>query len=393
MTRVAHVVGLLSAVLIARPAASQPPAQTVAATSSVRSLAFSDDGSRLAAGIMPPGRGGVVVVWDVSTRKVVSRYDRAGESPSVVFTPDGKSLVLANGRAAPTLLDPATGEKIGDLGLFPAEITSVQRAADGQWLGHGKDNQIHLWDPAGKKVVRSFGTGKRIYSWAVSPKGEWLFVAGEGGDKLWTLKTGDEADIFKAREGIVSRGVFMTDDRLLIGNNMWIHRVLEIPSGKELMRFKNEGGPDVIAYSPAAGMMANRFSSDKRVGLTPLPLRPPTGTEKTKIATLLKDCDSDDYPTREKAAAALVEVGPGAEPLLRQAMTDGPSAEVRMRARVARETILNKAKFRLSGHTEEIRPTVFSPDGKLIATGGADGLVILWDPSTGKELARLTAAD
>jgi WD40 repeat protein len=33
-----------------------------------------------------------------------------------------------------------------------------------------------------------------------------------------------------------------------------------------------------------------------------------------------------------------------------------------------------------------------SPDGKVLAIGGADGLVILWDPGTGKELARLNAA-
>jgi WD40 repeat protein len=33
----------------------------------------------------------------------------------------------------------------------------------------------------------------------------------------------------------------------------------------------------------------------------------------------------------------------------------------------------------------------FSPDGKLFATGGQDGLVILWDPATGKEVARLSA--
>ena len=62
-----------------------------------------------------------------------------------------------------------------------------------------------------------------------------------------------------------------------------------------------------------------------------------------------------------------------------------------MRARVARETILNKPKVRLAGHTDEIRPMVFSPDGKLFATGAADGLVILWDPASGKEVARLNA--
>jgi WD40 repeat protein len=87
-----------------------------------------------------------------------------------------------------------------------------------------------------------------------------------------------------------------------------------------------------------------------------------------------------------------LDVGPAIEPLLRQAMTDGPSAEVRMRARVAREALLNKPRFRLAGHADEIRPIVFSPDGKVVATGGTDGLVILWDPAAGKERARLNAA-
>jgi WD40 repeat protein len=387
---------LLAAIttLVAIPASAQPPAKAAAITPAVRSLAFSDDGSRLAAGVMPPGRGGVVLVWDVSTRRLASKYDRAGESPVVTFAADGKAIALANGRKALTVIDPATGEKTDELGPFPSEVTNVQRARDGQWLAQGKDNRIHLWNTAEKKLTRSFGSGKRVYAWAVSPKGGWLFAGGEDGDKLWNLKSGEEAaDVFKARPGSVSRGVFMADDRLLVGNNMGTHRVLEIPSGKELLRFKNEGGPDIIAYSPAAGLMANRYSMDMRFGIAALPVRPPTDAEKDRLAALLKECDSDDYPTREKAAAALVEVGPAVEPLLRQAMADGPSAEVRMRARVARDALLNKPKFRPAGHADEIRPIVFAPDGKLVASGGADGLVILWDTATGKEMARLNAAE
>jgi WD40 repeat protein len=392
MTRSVALVGLLA--LVADGWAADPPTKKASAEPPVvRSLSFSPDGTRLAAAAMPKDRGGLVVVWDVATRKLVSKYDRAGESPTAVFSPDGKVLAVANGRAILTLVDPATGQKAGELGPFPSELTGVAPAGAGKWVALGKDGVIRLWDEKEKKVAREFGGLKRVYSWAVSPKGEWLFAGGEGGDKLWNLSTGAEAvELNKGRPGTASRGVFMTDDRLLVGTNMGTQKVFEVPSGKERLRFKNEGGTEGTVYSAAAGMMASRYYTDMRASLTPLAVRPPTDDEKARVSALLKECDSDDYASREKAAAALVEVGAAIEPLLRQAMTDGPSAEVRMRARVVREGLLNKPKFRLTGHADEVRPMTFSPDGKVFATGGADGLVILWDPATGKELARLTVA-
>jgi WD40 repeat protein len=380
-------------VLAAGHATAQPAVKASAESPAVRSLSFSPDGTRLVAAVVTPGGGGRVRIWDVAGRKLVCKSDKTGDLPTASFTHDGKAVVLADGKAVVTVLDPTTGKATGELGPFPSEVTSVTRGAKGQWLALGKDGAIRLWDVAEKKVLREFVTGKRMSAWSVSPNADWLFTAGDAGDKLWNLRTGEAvAGMFPARPGLTSRGVFMDDGRLLVGNNNGTHRIIEVPTGKELLRFKNEGGPDIIAYSSAAGLMANRYSMDTRAALTPVTLRPPTDAESERVATLLKACDSDDYPTREKAAAALLDVGPAIEPLLRKATTDGPSAEVRMRARVARENLLNKPKFQLAGHADEIRPMVFSPDGKLFATGAADGFVILWDPRTGKELARLSAS-
>jgi hypothetical protein len=361
----------------------------------VRTLSFSPDGTLLVAAVMPKDRGGMVFVWEVSSRKLVSKYDRAGESPTAAFAPDGKSVVIANGRKLLPVIDPKTGAKSGDLGPLPAEITAVAPAGPGKWVTLGKDNMFRLWDEKEKKVANELGGGKRVWSWGVSPSGKWLFVSfSETGDKLWDLTKGEEIQsAAKPQPGRVNVAAFVGEDRLLLGSNMGSHRLIELPSGKELLRFKNEGGTGAIAYSPKAGMLACRYYTSPVAGLTPMTLRTPTEAEKTRTAALLKECDSDDYLTREKAAAALVELGPAIEPLLKSAMTEGPSAEVRMRARVARETILNKPKHTLKGHQDEIRPMAFSPDGKLFVTGGADGLVILWDPTSGKEIERLNTGE
>jgi WD40 repeat protein len=380
----------LLAGLVVGPATAQPPAKK-GPSPSVRSLSFSPDGTRLAAAVAMPG-GGRVLVWDVAGWKRAAVSDKTGDTPNAVFAPDGKAIAVADGKATVTLIDATTGKTVGSVGPFPAEITAVVPGAKGQWVVLGKDWTFRLWDEGPKKVVHTVAWGKRVWGWAVSPGGAWLLISADTGERLWNLQTGEAVpEALQARQGIVNRGVFIGDDRFLGGNNNGTHRLFEIPSGKELLRFKNEGGPDVIAYSAAAGMMANRYSSDTRAGLTPLTFRAPTAAEADRVAALLKECDSDDYATRERAAAELPKLGPAVEPLLKKASADGPSAEVRMRARVARETLLNTPKFRLAGHTDEIRPMVFSPDGKVFATGGADGLVILWDPATGKELARLSA--
>src|SRR5262249_52836614 len=41
------------------------------------------------------------------------------------------------------------------------------------------------------------------------------------------------------------------------------------------------------------------------------------------------------------------------------------------------------------GHTDEVFATVFHPDGTRIASAGRDRAVWLWDPASGKEVARL----
>ncbi|HEV3136558.1 MAG TPA: serine/threonine-protein kinase, partial [Pirellulales bacterium] len=48
-------------------------------------------------------------------------------------------------------------------------------------------------------------------------------------------------------------------------------------------------------------------------------------------------------------------------------------------------------KLTLSGHKGEVYGVTFSPDGRLLVSGGQDGSIKFWDPRSGQELASLSA--
>ncbi|HKB02179.1 MAG TPA: hypothetical protein VKD90_08170 [Gemmataceae bacterium] len=383
---------LLFVLAVAPLAVAAEPPKPPADPASVRGLSFSPDGSLLAAAVAARGQPGRVLVWDVAGRKLVATSEVVGEVPTAVFAPDGKAVVVADGQKALTILDPKTARKTGEIAPFTFEAVGLAPAGPGKWVVRGKDDAFHLWDEKAQKATHEFPAGKGVWSSAVSPGGKWLFVNAGGADFLWDLTTGKEVAALpkpQPQSARVNAPAFLGEDRLLLGSNTGLHRIIELPSGKEAMRFQNEGGTGLMAYSPAAGMLAARSYKASAVALTPLTFRQPTDAEKARVAELLKECDSDDFATREKAAAALVQLGPAVEPLLKAASTEGPSAEVRMRARVARETMLGQPKFTLAGPGRELWAMAFAQDGKVLAAGGSDGVVIIWDPATGKELGRL----
>jgi hypothetical protein len=60
-------------------------------------------------------------------------------------------------------------------------------------------------------------------------------------------------------------------------------------------------------------------------------LKPAPGTERERLARLVKDLDADEFDAREKATAELGKLGAAAEGALRQALEGRPSAEVKQR--------------------------------------------------------------
>jgi WD40 repeat protein len=358
----------------------------------VRCVAFSPDGKLLAAGTGEPKEHGTVTLWDVATRAQVWRHQEDTGAAAIAFSPDGKALAVAVYGNAARLLDVATG-KVKTTLNHPKEVRAVAFSPDGKLLATACwDKLVRVWDLAtGTEKVTCRGHKDRIFSVEFSPDGKLLLSAGgDDGAKLWEAATGAEKRTFKHYYMPCAR--FSPDGRYVItGSYDGTSRVWDVGTGEARFRLSGTGGVHQLAFSEPAHLLAVcAFGRD--VTLFDLTFRAPTARDRERIRGLLAKLDDDSYDVREATSKELLDVGFVAEGELRRAAQEGKSVEVRLRARRLRQAVLSAPRARLRGHTAEVESVAFSAEGKLLASGGKDGTVRLWDLAALKETARWVAA-
>jgi WD40 repeat protein len=127
------------------------------------------------------------------------------------------------------------------------------------------------------------------------------------------------------------------------------------------------------------------------VKIFPLDLGQATPGDEKRISELMALWQDDRMEVRDKASEELTRLGNRTKPLLRQAIKESPSAEVRIRARAILKALGSpKALAALRGHHEDVLSCAFSHDGQVLATGARDGLMLLWDMATYQCKAQLT---
>ncbi len=102
-----------------------------------------------------------------------------------------------------------------------------------------------------------------------------------------------------------------------------------------------------------------------------LHLKSSASIDAGKVAAWVRQLDSDDYAQREKASAALADLGPAAEAPLREALEKAGSAEVRRR--LQRVLDGQEGEHRRHGHALEVLEMIGTPAARRLLAELAKG--------------------
>ncbi len=259
-------VGGFGEVSVFDAAGKQLKSKLAGPTEAVRALAYSFDGSLLAAGAGLPGRKGEVTVWK-NGEKVLRIEGHADCAYAIAFSPNAKLLATASYDKLIKLWDVATGKEVRTLKDHIDAVYALAFTPDGKRLISGSaDRSVKVWDVAsGEKLYTLSESTDAINAIALDPAGR--FAAAAGLDKsirVWALgeKVGTLVQTQIAHEDQILRLAWTGNvlvsaaaDRVLkffrlpeleeigvIGNQSdWVNGLAFSPNGKSLAVGRHDG--------------------------------------------------------------------------------------------------------------------------------------------------------
>jgi WD40 repeat protein len=368
----------------------------------VWSVALSADGQLLASG----GFDGTVRVWAASPesgwRLVATLEGHTSAVWGVALAADGQLLASGSGDGTARLWEASTGRLLATLHGHTSGVWSVALAADGRLLASGSgDGTARLWDvsaslergrpfaersadsgsspaapPSGGRLLATLqGHTSVVRGAALSADGQLLASAGfDGAVRLWEASTGRPLATLLGRTDGVRAVALAADGQLLASGSLdGAVRVWDASSGRPLTTLQGHVGTvRGVALAADAQLLASS-GEDGTVRLWDPRSACSAGQGASggqRLATL-------QGHTGGVWGVALSADG-------RLLASGGGDGAVRLW-----EASTGRLLRTLQGHTSGVWGVSLSADGQLLASGGGDGAVRLWDVSSGRLLATL----
>ena len=302
----------------------------------VDSLAFSADGKTLATAIW----GGNVLLWDVSRRRSQRPEVAIGGTEQIVH-PTANGHILATSRDSENV-------KIWELGK-PEPIAEFVEP-DTEW----RKSRIHklryeALSPTGQQFALCDCEGNfHVWNWASHKTPKHTLLTGRG------------------RDDVSYALAFSPDGKRLAGiAHEWTGRLWDINAQTKIAELSftlpSKPGGLGIAFSPRGDIIA---------GAQPGEIVLWDATDGKALIALPQPENQKPFALRFSPDGKYLVSGSWWQMGLKQ-------MPIRLWEVASGENL-----HTFWGHTTDVQCIAFSPDGRLLATGGHDGIIFLWDVST-----------
>ena len=339
-------------------------------------LAFAPGGRDLA---WVGGNENVVRFWDPATgREVRPQPGHRGAVGDAVFTCDGRSLLTVSEDRTLRFWDLATGAETRQVEASDDRIWFAALSADEKSLATGGGlRPARLWDAASGQMLREFAVPGEHFIWSgdLSPDGKTLATSDDTGVVFWDAATGGRRvaagrPMSRFESHMIKSLRFAPDGKSVatLGGD-WV-RFWDVAKAEEIRRFAlpNKGSPDGFMIDGARLV----FSPD---GSTLAATSERDGRIFLLDAATGRERGHLDGPqTRFKALA----FSPDGR-ILATGADNGRRVGRRDQAIRLWDVAGRKELGRVSGHRSYIRAVAFSPDGHRLVSASEDGTALVWD--------------
>ena len=378
----------------------------------LQSVAFSNDGRRIASVSGTFIFSGKLVVRDLKARRILMSRNQMHGGGGVAFLANGKQVVAVDSMDSRmkkvAIFDIKTGKELRS--FVPVGTTLRMMAIDqaGQRIAAvGLNRALWVWAVEDGSIMFKRKVPKHLTRLAFSPDGRQLITATKPEIYLWDSESGQFLDLFRGhRDTVLDIAFNQKGDRIVSCSNDQTVRIWNANHGAyplTVSAHRVDGvGPTGLAVSPD-GKRTVSIGLDRMIrvwhtetgsierewvldGEKPraVVFSPNGRWIETAIDKTVKVWESDSgklLHTVAKLSAATQAVSFDSQgKQLAVALADGTTMIFSVNAsRLVRPRVLK-------GHTKSVRGIHFSPDGESLATGSEDLTIHVWNAATGKRV-------